>query len=139
DESTEIKRKMELMHLYNWDRKSHGFCDGYADIQEDSDGMYVKILVPGLGKEDIKQVLVEQKLVGVDESPSVSRTMKMTMRVKVLRGGIIKNYTRPFFVEPENYKFSHVWAEVYHGVVRIFIPKLKPAKIEDGTFDVNLE
>ncbi|KAI3831269.1 hypothetical protein MKX03_034055, partial [Papaver bracteatum] len=139
DESAKIKRMMELMHLYNWDRKLH-VSDGYADIKEDSDGMYVKILVPGLGKEDIKQVRVEQKLMGADESPSVSRTLKMTMRVKVLRGGyIIKNYTRPFFVEPDNYKFSHVWAEVYHGVLSIFIPKLKPAKIEDGIFDVNLE
>ncbi|KAI3934793.1 hypothetical protein MKW92_013980 [Papaver armeniacum] len=133
----EIKRKLDYMPMYNWENKPY-FCNGYAD--EDSDGMYVKMLVPGLGKENIKKVWVEQKLVGVDESPTVKRTLKMTVRVEVFRAGEgFKNYSTPFFVRPENYKFTDVWAEVYHGALRIFIPKLQPAKIEDVIFDVNLE
>ncbi|RZC71460.1 hypothetical protein C5167_034633 [Papaver somniferum] len=138
DEITEIQRKMDYMPMFKWNGTSYGFCDGCAD--EDSDGMYVKMLVPDLGKEDIKQVQVEQKLVAVGESPDVSRTLKMTMIVEVLHEkGDVKKYSTPFFVKPENYEFSNVSAKVHHGVLRIFIPKVKPAKIEDRIFDVNLE
>ncbi|KAI3831268.1 hypothetical protein MKX03_034054, partial [Papaver bracteatum] len=92
-----------------------------------------------LGKENIEKVWVEQKLVGVNESPTVKRTLKMTVRVKVFREGEgVKNYSTPFFVKPEYYKFTHVWAEVYNGALRIYIPKIQPAKIEDDIFDVKL-
>ncbi|RZC90475.1 hypothetical protein C5167_029610, partial [Papaver somniferum] len=58
-ESAKIKRKLDFMPICNWDSKSY-FCDGYAD--EDNDGVYVKMLVPGLRKENIKKVRVDRKI-----------------------------------------------------------------------------
>ncbi|XP_043715852.1 heat shock 22 kDa protein, mitochondrial [Telopea speciosissima] len=84
------------------------------DAKEDENALYVRIDMPGLGKEDVKVVVEENTLIikgeGGKESDEEKDGRKYSSRTDL----------------PENlYKLDEIKAEMKNGVLRVIVPKVK--------------
>ncbi|XAR66134.1 hypothetical protein NMG60_11012237 [Bertholletia excelsa] len=96
---------------------SRGFGAGPRrswDVKETDDGLYLRIDMPGLGKEHVKVSLVQNTLIikgeGEKEPDKEESGQRYTSRIDL----------------PENlYKTDQVKAEMKNGVLKVVVPKVK--------------
>ena len=96
------------------------------DVKEEKDALFVRMDMPGLGKEDVKVSVEQNTLIikgeGGKESENDETGRKYTSRIDL----------------PANlYKFDEIKAEMKNGVLKVVVPKVK----EDGkkdAFQVNI-
>ncbi|KAL6503834.1 Heat shock 22 kDa protein, mitochondrial [Orobanche gracilis] len=97
------------------------------DARETSDGLYLRVDMPGLGKEDVR-VSVEQNT--------------LTIRGEVKKeseddeGG--RRYSSRIDLPERLYKTDDIKAEMKNGVLKVFVPKIKEEERTD-VFQVNVE
>ncbi|KAF8380489.1 hypothetical protein HHK36_027976 [Tetracentron sinense] len=90
------------------------------DVKEDEEALYVRMDMPGLGKEDVK-VLVEQNTLvikgeGQKESEEEESGRRYTSRLDL----------------PQNlYKLDQIKAEMKNGVLKVVVPKVKEEERKD--------
>ena len=98
------------------------------DVREDKDALYLRVDMPGLGKEDVK-VFVEQNTLiikgeGDNESGDVSESGR--------------RYSSRIDLPSELYKLDDIKAEMKNGVLKVLVPKVKEDERKD-VFQVNVE
>ncbi|KAL6526930.1 Heat shock 22 kDa protein, mitochondrial [Orobanche gracilis] len=97
------------------------------DARETSDGLHLRVDMPGLGKEDVR-VSVEQNT--------------LTIRGEVKKeseedeGG--RRYSSRIDLPERLYKTNDIKAEMKNGVLKVFVPKIKEEERTD-VFQVNVE
>ncbi|OVA03097.1 Alpha crystallin/Hsp20 domain [Macleaya cordata] len=104
------------------------------NAKEDEEALYLKIDMPGLGKEDVKVSIVENTLIIKGE------------KKKAIEGGddddddesVRKWYSSIFDLHPNLFKVKQVKAEMKNGVLRVSIPKVKEEERKD-IFKVNVQ
>ncbi|KAM0822754.1 hypothetical protein ACQ4PT_071312 [Festuca glaucescens] len=104
---------------------------GWSVAKEDDEAVYLKVAMPGLGKEHVK-VWAEQNSVmikgegekepwdGDDEDAAVPR------------------YSRRIVVPADAFKMDKIKAEMKNGVLRVTVPKVKEEERKD-VFQVKIE
>ncbi|KAK8971188.1 hypothetical protein KSP40_PGU012939 [Platanthera guangdongensis] len=102
-------------------RASQGVRRGW-DAKEDKDALYLRIDMPGLGKEDVKVIAERGTLVikgecEAEEGDAESR----------------RKYSTRIDLAPELYKIDEIKAEMKNGVLKMVVPRVK----EDESRDVH--
>ncbi|KAK8921718.1 hypothetical protein KSP39_PZI020356 [Platanthera zijinensis] len=102
-------------------RASQGIRRGW-DAKEDKDALYLRIDMPGLGKEGVKVIAERGTLVikgecEAEEGDAESR----------------RKYSTRIDLAPELYKIDEIKAEMKNGVLKIVVPRVK----EDESRDVH--
>ena len=91
------------------------------DVKEEKDALFVRMDMPGLGKEDVK-VSVEQNTL----------TIKGEGGEKSENDESGRKYTSRIDLPAKMYKFDEIKAEMKNGVLKVVVPKVK----EDGRKEV---
>ncbi|XP_078441117.1 23.6 kDa heat shock protein, mitochondrial-like [Wolffia australiana] len=90
------------------------------DAKEDADALYLRMDMPGLGKEHVKVSLEQNTLVikgeGEPEDGDADAAPRYSSRVDL---------------PSETYRLDQVKAEMKNGVLRVVVPKLKEAERKD--------
>ncbi|KAM0918107.1 hypothetical protein ACQ4PT_008766 [Festuca glaucescens] len=106
-------------------------CGGWSVAKEDDEAVYLKVAMPGLGKEHVK-VWAEQNSVmikgegekepwdGEDDDAAVPR------------------YSRRIEMPADAFKMDKIKAEMKNGVLRVTVPKVKDEERKD-VFQVKIE
>ncbi|OVA03103.1 Alpha crystallin/Hsp20 domain [Macleaya cordata] len=90
------------------------------DAKEDEDALYMKIDMPGLGKEDVK-VSVEQNTLIIKGEGQKENDDEESVR----------RYSSRIDLPPKFYKLDQVRAEMKNGVLRVCVPKVKEEERKD--------
>lgn len=90
------------------------------DAKEDNDALYLRIDMPGLGKENVKVVAERGTLVirgegGAEEGDAESG----------------RKYSTRIDLAPELYKIDEIKAEMKNGVLKIVVPRMKENESRD--------
>lgn len=90
------------------------------DAKEKEDGLYLKLDMPGLGKEDVKVSVEQNTLIikgeGQMEYEDEESGRRVSSRIDL----------------PDNlYKINEIKAEMKNGVLKLFVPKLKEEERTD--------
>lgn len=91
------------------------------DVKEDEDALYMKIDMPGLGKEDVKVSVEQNTLTIKGEAADVSEEEEESK----------KKYSTRLDLPPNLYKVDSIKAEMKNGVLKVVIPKVKPEERKD--------
>ncbi|KAJ9706894.1 hypothetical protein PVL29_002051 [Vitis rotundifolia] len=91
------------------------------DVKEEKDALFVRMDMPGLGKEDVK-VSVEQNTLTIKGEGGEKWESDETGR----------KYTSRIDLPAKMYKFAEIKAEMKNGVLRVVVPKVK----DDGRKEV---
>jgi HSP20 family protein len=104
-------------------------CGGWSVAKEDDEAVYLKVVMPGLGKEHVK-VWAEQNSVMIkgegekdpwaDEDTAVPR------------------YSRRIEMPADAFKMDKINAEMKNGVLRVTVPKVKDEERKD-VYQVKVE
>ncbi|RWR97971.1 small heat shock protein, chloroplastic-like protein isoform X2 [Cinnamomum micranthum f. kanehirae] len=102
------------------------------DVREDKDALYLRVDMPGLGKEDVK-VFVEQNTLiikgeGGDKESGYDDSDRESGR----------RYSSRIDVPSELYKLDEIKAEMKNGVLKVLVPKVMEDERKD-VFQVNVE
>ncbi|XP_077240256.1 small heat shock protein, chloroplastic-like [Tasmannia lanceolata] len=89
------------------------------DVKEDENALYLRIDMPGFGKEDVK-VLVEQNTLIIKGESKDSEDDDTPRR-----------YSSRIDLPPKLYKLDEIKAEMKNGVLKIVIPKVKEEERKD--------
>lgn len=96
-------------------------------MKEDNDALFLRMDMPGLGKEDVKVSVEQNTLIikgeGEEESEDEESRRRYSSRLDL----------------PQNlYKLGEIKAEMKNGVLRVVVPKAKEEERKD-VFQVNIE
>ncbi|GMH22770.1 hypothetical protein Nepgr_024613 [Nepenthes gracilis] len=97
------------------------------DAKEDENALYLKMDMPGLGKEDVKISVEENTLIIKGEGETESEEEERRRR-----------YSARIDLTPNLYKIDGIKAEMKNGVLKVFIPKVKEDERKD-VVNVNIE
>ncbi|GFP80797.1 heat shock 22 kDa protein mitochondrial [Phtheirospermum japonicum] len=97
------------------------------DAKETSDGLHLRMDMPGLGKEDVKVSVEQNTLVIKGEG---------NKEFEDDEGG--RRYTSRIDLPERLYKPNEIKAEMKNGVLKVFVPKIKEEERTD-VFQVNVE
>lgn len=97
------------------------------DVKEDNDALFLRMDMPGLGKEDVKVSVEQNTLVikghGEKEPEAEESGRRYSSRIEL----------------PQNfYKLGEIKAEMKNGVLRVVVPKVKEDEKKD-VFQVKIE
>lgn len=101
---------------------------GSWDVKEDNDTLYIRLDMPGLGKEDVKVSVEESTLIIKGEGEKLSEEDEESKR----------KYTSRLDLPPKLYKLDSIKAEMKNGVLKVVVPKVKEEEKKD-VFQVNIE
>jgi HSP20 family protein len=104
---------------------------GWPVAKEDDDAVYLKVPMPGLGKEHVK-VWAEQNSLVIKGEGEKDAWDGDDADVAVPR------YSRRIAVPADAYKMDKIKAEMKNGVLRVTVPKLKKEERKD-VFQVQIE
>ncbi|KAH0454084.1 hypothetical protein IEQ34_018408 [Dendrobium chrysotoxum] len=97
------------------------------DAREDNDALYLRIDMPGLGKENVK-VSAEQGTLFINGEGEAEAGDQESHR----------RYSTRIDLAPELYKLDAIRAEMKNGVLKVIVPKVKLEERRD-VFNVNIE
>lgn len=97
------------------------------DAVEDKEALYLRVDMPGLGKEDIKVYAEENALVIKGESVSDAEL-----------DGSARKYSSRIELPPKVYKLDHIKAQMKNGVLKVTVPKFTEQEIKN-VINVNIE
>ncbi|XP_050265847.1 small heat shock protein, chloroplastic-like [Quercus robur] len=101
---------------------------GSWDVKEDNDALYIRLDMPGLGKEDVTVSVEESTLIIKGEGEKLSEEDEESKR----------KYTSRLDLPPKLYKLDSIKAEMKNGVLKVLVPKIKEEEKKD-VFHVNIE
>lgn len=109
---------------------SRGYVAGSRrgwDVREENDALYLRIDMPGLGKEDVKISVDQDTLIiraeGDKESDEEESRRRYSSRIDL----------------PQNvYNINEIKAEMKNGVLKVFVPKVKDGERKD-VFHVEIQ
>lgn len=107
-------------------RSSGGIRRGW-EAREDTDALYLRIDMPGLGKENVK-VSAEQGTLVIKGEGEVEAGEEESRR----------RYSTRIDLAPEIYELDSIRAEMRNGVLKVVVPKAKQEERKD-VFRVNVE
>ena len=110
---------------------SLGRLDVVAVSKQDDDAVYLKVSMPGLGKEHVK-VLAEQNILvikGEGEKEPWDGDKD---------DAAVPMYSRRIEMPADAYKMDKIKAEMKNGVLRVTVPKVKEEERKD-VFQVKIE
>ncbi|KAF8032828.1 hypothetical protein BT93_D1648 [Corymbia citriodora subsp. variegata] len=98
------------------------------DVKEDDNALYLRMDMPGIGREDVK-VSVEQNTLTIkgegEKEPEDSEESK-------------RRYSSRLDLPPNLYKLGEIKAEMKNGVLKVVVPKVKEEERKD-VFQVKIE
>ncbi|GAB4857096.1 Small heat shock protein, chloroplastic [Ancistrocladus abbreviatus] len=97
------------------------------DIKEDENALYLRMDVPGLGREDVKVYVEENTLIIKGEGEKETEDEQSRRR-----------YSTRIGLTPNLYKIDGIKAEMKNGVLKVVIPRVKEDERKD-VFQVNVE
>ncbi|XP_047066320.1 26.2 kDa heat shock protein, mitochondrial-like [Lolium rigidum] len=109
-------------------------CGGWSVAKEDDEAVYLKVVMPGLGKEHVK-VWAEQNSVmikGEGEKDPWSGDGDGD------EGAAVPRYSRRIEMPADAFKMDKIKAEMKNGVLRVTVPKVKDEERKD-VFQVKVE
>ncbi|KAH7854282.1 hypothetical protein Vadar_012058 [Vaccinium darrowii] len=113
--------------------------DSLWDAEETDDNLYLRMDMPGLGKEDVKvivkQTLILQGKTIVEQSTVIVKGETMEKSGKKNSG---RRYTNKIDLPSKLYKTNQIKAEMKNGVLKIVVPKVKEEERSD-VFHVKAE
>lgn len=90
------------------------------DVREDSEGLYIRVDMPGLGKEDVKVTVEQDTLVirggGGEESEGEEEGRRYSSRIEL---------------PSKLYRTEEIKAEMKNGVLKILVPKVRAEERAD--------
>lgn len=92
------------------------------DAKEDDAAFYLRVDMPGLGKEDVKVSVEQNTLIIMGEGVKGSGEDEEEMRGK---------YTSRIDLPEKLYKMDEVKAEMKNGVLKVTVPKVKEEERKD--------
>lgn len=98
------------------------------DVKEDNDALYIRLEMPGLGKEDVKVSVEENTLTIKGEGEKVSEEEEESKR----------RYSSRLDLPQKLYKLDSIKAEMKNGVLKVVVPKVKEEEKKE-VFHVNIE
>lgn len=122
---------LNLMDQLMDDPFSWGFGAGSRrgwDVREESDALYLRIDMPGLGKEDVK--------ISVDQNTLVIRAEGDRESEDEEESG--RRYSSRIDLPPTVYNINDIKAEMKNGVLKVFVPKVKEEERKD-VFHVEIQ
>ncbi|KAG0494678.1 hypothetical protein HPP92_005672 [Vanilla planifolia] len=96
------------------------------EAREDKDALYLRIDMPGLGKENVKVSIEQGTLI-----------IKGEGEVEEGNEGSSRRYSSRIDLTPELYKMDEIKAEMKNGVLKIAVPKLKEEERKD-VYHINI-
>ncbi|XP_020575583.1 small heat shock protein, chloroplastic-like [Phalaenopsis equestris] len=100
-------------------RSASGVRRGW-DAREDKDALYLRIDMPGLGKENVK-VSAEQGTLLIKGEGEAEEGDEDSQR----------RYSSRIDLAPETYKLDSIRAEMKNGVLKVIVPKVKQEERKD--------
>lgn len=97
------------------------------DARETNEGLYLRMDMPGMGKEDVKVSVEQNTLIIKGEGGKEFEDDE---------GG--RRYTSRIDLPAKLYKTNEIKAEMRNGVLKVFVPKIKEEERSD-VFHVNVE
>uniref|UniRef100_A0A5B7B780 SHSP domain-containing protein n=1 Tax=Davidia involucrata TaxID=16924 RepID=A0A5B7B780_DAVIN len=97
------------------------------DARETDDGLYLRVDMPGLGKENVKVSVEQNTLIIKGEGEKESEDEESARR-----------YTSRIFLPEKLYKVDDIKAEMKNGVLKVVVPKVKEEERSD-VFNVKVE
>lgn len=104
---------------------SRGFGSGSRrdwDVREESDALYLRIDMPGLGKEDVK--------ISVDQNTLIIRA-EGDDRESEDEEESGRRYSSRIDLPPNVYNITDIKAEMKNGVLKVLVPKVKEEERKD--------
>jgi HSP20 family protein len=98
------------------------------DVKEDNDALYIRLEMPGLGKEDVKVSVEENTLTIKGEGEKVSEEEEESKR----------RYSSRLDLPQKLYKLDSIKAEMKNGVLKVVVPKVKEEEKKE-VCHVNIE
>lgn len=95
------------------------------DVREDDGALYMRVDMPGLGKEDVK-VSVEQ------DSLIIRGEGENDWEVEEEEGRRKRRYTSRIDLPQELYKLDQIKAVMKNGVLKILVPKVQEMEKKDA-------
>lgn len=90
------------------------------DVREDDDALYLRIDMPGLGKEHVMVSVEQNTLVIRGEGEKESEVEEARRR-----------YSSRIDLPPKLYKLDEIRAEMKNGVLKVLVPKVKEEERKD--------
>ncbi|PKI39817.1 hypothetical protein CRG98_039862 [Punica granatum] len=97
------------------------------DVKEDNDALFLRMDMPGLGKEDVK-ISVEQNTL-IIKGQGEKETEDEESR---------RRYSSRLDLPPNLYKLGEIKAEMKNGVLKVVVPKVKEEERKD-VYQVKIE
>ncbi|KAF3448346.1 hypothetical protein FNV43_RR09059 [Rhamnella rubrinervis] len=91
------------------------------DVKEDENGLYLRMDMPGLGKEDVKVWVEQNTLIIKGEAGNVSEEEEENKR----------RFSTRLDLPPNVYKADSIKAEMKNGVLKVLVPKVKAEERKD--------
>lgn len=118
---THMMNMMEQMENLSAMERGMGGGERRAwDVKEDDDSLYLRIDLPGLGKEDVKVSVEGNTLIIKGEGEKESESDECG-----------RKYSSRIDLPPKLYKLDQIKAETKNGVLRIAVPKVKEEERKD--------
>ncbi|RWR89937.1 small heat shock protein, chloroplastic-like protein isoform X2 [Cinnamomum micranthum f. kanehirae] len=125
---THMMNMMEqIENLSAMERGMGGGARRAWDVKEEDDALYLRIDLPGLGKEDVKVSVEGNTLIIKGEGEKESESDECG-----------RKYSSRIDLPPKLYKLDQNKAEMKNGVLRIVVPKMKEEERKD-IFQVQIE
>ncbi|KAI4303247.1 hypothetical protein MLD38_038900 [Melastoma candidum] len=100
------------------------------DVKEDADALYLRMDMPGVGKENVK-VSVEENTLTIkgegDKEPGEEED-----------GSSVRRYSSRIDLPPKLFRLGEMKAEMKNGVLKVVVPKVKEEERKD-VFHVKIE
>ncbi|XP_010917313.1 small heat shock protein, chloroplastic [Elaeis guineensis] len=95
------------------------------DVREDENALYLRMEMPGLGKEDVRVKVEQNTLVIKGESPEEEE-----WEGEEEESGR-RRYSSRIDLPPNLYKIEDIKAEMKNGVLKVVVPKVKDEERQD--------
>ncbi|KAK9144394.1 hypothetical protein Sjap_004297 [Stephania japonica] len=123
----------QLMEMSNPNSSSGRVIGGVMrrgwDAREDDKGLYLRVDMPGLGKENVKVSVEENTLTIRGEGEKESEEDQESG---------IRRYSSRINLPPKLFKLDQIKAEIKNGVLKVVVPKAKEEERKD-VLHVNVE
>ncbi|KAK9120633.1 hypothetical protein Syun_018250 [Stephania yunnanensis] len=100
------------------------------EAKEDENGLYLRVDMPGLGKENVK-VSVEENALTIKGEGAMDQSDED-------QESTLRRYSSRIDLPPKLYKLDQIKAEIKNGVLKVVVPKAKEEERKD-VFHVNVE
>lgn len=97
------------------------------DVKEDKDALFLRMDMPGMGKEDVKLSVEQNTLIIKGEGKKESEDEESQRR-----------YSSRLDLPEKLYNLKEIKAEMKNGVLKVVVPKVKEEERKD-VFQVNVE